>query len=119
VLRDDFAEIHPIQLIAGKDQNEIVRRSPKMDEVAPDCGRRALIPVRPRLRLLRGKNVDKTAAEGIEVIGALDMAVQRRRIELGENEDPVDIRVDAVADRDIDQTIFAGKWNRGLCNAPL
>jgi hypothetical protein len=45
---------------------------------------------------------------------ALDMTVQRSGVELGEDEDPVDVGVDAIADRNIDQTVFAGEWHGGF-----
>jgi hypothetical protein len=34
--------------------------------------------------------------------------VQRRRIELRQHEDPADVGVQAVADRDVDQPVLAG-----------
>src|SRR5690606_10571054 len=49
-----------------------------------------------------------------EVIRRLDMAMERRRIELRQDEDPVDLRIDAVADRDIDEAILARERHRWL-----
>ena len=40
-------------------------------------------------RLLRGQDLDEPAAEGVELVGVGDMAVQADRVELGQDEDPV------------------------------
>jgi hypothetical protein len=57
--------------------------------------------------LFCGQYVNEPAAERIEVISRLDVSMKGRRVELRENEDAIDIRVDAVADRDIDEPVFA------------
>src|SRR5690606_9932748 len=59
------------------------------------------------LRLLGREDVDKAPAKGIKMIRVLNVPVQRGRVELGEDEDAVDARVEAVADRDIHQPVFA------------
>jgi len=40
------------------------------------------------------------------------MAMQRSRIELREKINPIDLRVETVADGDINQAILPGKWDR-------
>ena len=85
-----------------------------MDQVAAHGIGRALVPVGAFLGLLGRQDVDEAAAERIEVIGALDVPVQRRGLKLREQEDPVDIGVDAIADRDIDQPVFAGERHGGF-----
>ncbi len=42
------------------------------------------------------------------------MAVQRRRIELGQHGNVIDARIDAVADGYIDQPVFPGNGDGGL-----
>ena len=54
------------------------------------------------------------ASEGVELVRALDMAMERRRVELRQEEYPVDFRVDAVADRDVHEPVFPGEGYRGL-----
>jgi hypothetical protein len=51
------------------------------------------------------------------MVGALHVAMQRRRLKLGEQKDAVDLGINAVGDRDIDEPILPGQWNRGF--APL
>ena len=117
VLVDDFLEIHPVELVARKDEHEVVREVAKMLEIAAHRVGRALIPVLALLRLLGGEDVHEAAAKRIEVKGVLDVPVQRSGVELGQQKDAVDRAVDAVADRDIDEAILAGERHRRL--APL
>jgi hypothetical protein len=71
----------------------------------------ALEPVRIIGRLLGGKNVNETAAEHVELVSLDDVLVEGCRVELGQDKDAVDVRVEAVADRDIDDPILASQWN--------
>jgi hypothetical protein len=41
-----------------------------------------------------------------------DVAVERRRVELREHEDPPDVCVEAFTDGDVDETVLAADWNR-------
>src|SRR5688572_30774763 len=50
----------------------------------------------------------------IELIGLVNVAMQRNRIELCKHGDVIDLGIDAIADRNIDQTILAGNWDRWL-----
>ena len=109
MLLDDRLEIHPVELVTREDQDEVVRGAAEMDEVAADGIGGALVPVGAGLGLLGREDVHEPAAEGVEVEGALDMPVQRRRVELRQDEDPVDAGVDAVADRDVDEPVLAGE----------
>ena len=114
MLGDDLAEIHPVKLVPGQDQHVVVRVGAEMDEIAADGIGRALVPVGVLFGLLRRHDIDKSLAEGIEVVGALHMAVQGGRVELRQQEDAVDPRIQAIADRDIDQPVFAGQGHRRL-----
>ena len=42
------------------------------------------------------------------------MSVERGRIELRKDIDPLDLRINAVADGDVDQAILAGERNGGF-----
>src|SRR6185503_21377830 len=53
-------------------------------------------------------------AEQIHPVGLSDVPVERRGVELGQNEDSADVGVQAVADRNVDQAIFAGDRHGGL-----
>jgi hypothetical protein len=56
----------------------------------------------------------EAAGENIELVGAVDVTMQGGREELGEDEDAGDAGVDAVADGDINKTVFAGEGHSRL-----
>jgi hypothetical protein len=114
VLLDDLPEIHPVELVAGEDEDQVVGIFPEMDQVAAHGVGRSLVPVEALLGLLGREDVHEAAAERVKLVGALNVPVQRGRVELRQQEDPVDVGVDAVADRDIDEPVFAGEGHRGL-----
>ena len=59
----------------------------------------------------------KPTPEHIELVGVGDMAVQTDAHELRENVNPIQAAVDAVADRDIDETIFPRDGNCGFARS--
>jgi hypothetical protein len=73
-----------------------------------------LIPVRVVRRLFGRQDLDKPAAEEVHAVRLRDVAVQRRRVELREHEDAPDVGVQAVADRNVDQAVFAADRDRRL-----
>ena len=60
------------------------------------------------------QDIYKSAAEYAEVIRVLDVFVQRSRVELRQNEDPVDSGVDAVRDGDMNDAILTAERHRGF-----
>jgi len=67
--------------------------------------------------LLRGENLDKTLAEAgadVAVVRLGEVAVERRGVELREAVHLVNIRVDAVRDRDVDEAVVRAEGDRGL-----
>ena len=85
-----------------------------MEQVTPNSVRGSLIPIQTHFGLLGRQNINKTATKWIEVISRLNVSMKRSSIELGQNENPIDVRIDAVADGDIDETIFASEGNSGF-----
>ena len=114
MLVDDLAEIHPVELVAREDEHVVMRESAKMDQIAPHGVGRPLIPIQALLRLLGREDVDKAAAEGVEGVGRLDVPVQGGGVELRQEENPVDLRIEAVADRNIHQPVFSGEGHGRL-----
>src|SRR3954467_14141496 len=96
-------DVHQVELIAREDEDlrRIEFEQPE-EGLAHGVGR-PLIPVAPFERLLGRQDVDETVAEGAEAVGLRDVAVQAGAVELGDDEDAVDPRVQAIADRDVDQ----------------
>ena len=76
------------------------------DRLADGIGR-PLKPVGVIRRLFGGEDLDEPVAEEIHPVGLGDVAVERRRIELRQHEDPPDVGVHAVADGDVDQAVLA------------
>ena len=75
---------------------------------------RALVPARVLRRLLSGKNLNEAISKTVKLVAARDVAVQRLAVKLGQNVDLAKTAVKAIADRDIDQTIFTAQWHRRL-----
>ena len=115
---DDLAKIHPVELVAGKDQDQVVGKGAEVDEVAAHRVRRPLVPVQAAFGLLRRQDVHKPAAEGIEIVGVLEMPVERGGVELGQQEDPVDVGIDAIADRDVHEPVFPRERDPRACSVP-
>ena len=64
--------------------------------------------------LLRGQDLDESGREIVEPVALLDVPVERPAVELGEQEDPAELGVEAVADGDVDQAVLARERHRGL-----
>jgi len=106
--------IHGVQMIAGQDQYIRCAGSANLEKLLAHGVGGALIPVGAARRLLCRQDLHISVMEIVEVIGLGDVAMQGDRVELGENRDLVDARIDAVADGYVNQTIFAGDWHRGF-----
>ncbi len=111
---DEIGVIHPVKMIAGENQVVVGVVAQEMTRRLSNSVRGSLIPVRIVRRLFRGKNLDKPRAEQVHPIGLRDMPIQRGRVELGEDENPTNVGMKAVADRDVDQPVFAADRNRRL-----
>src|SRR5262245_5941904 len=75
---------------------------------------RPLEPVRIVRRLLGRKNLDKTLREPVEPVRHRDVAVERGGIELRQDVDAPDVRVETVADGDVDEPVLAADGHRRL-----
>jgi hypothetical protein len=82
-----------------------------MLKIATDRVRSSLVPIGVFLGLFGRENIHEAAPKRIEIVGALGVPVKRGGVELREQEDPIDVGVDAVTDRDIDQTVLARERN--------
>jgi hypothetical protein len=75
---------------------------------------RALEPVRVLGRLLGREDLDEPLREDVQPVGGGDVAVERRRVELRQDEDAADLGVEARADRDVDQAVLRPDGDGGL-----
>jgi hypothetical protein len=75
MLGDEVAEIHAIELVAGKDEHQIMGVGGEVLEIASHRIGRALIPVSAVVRLLGGQNLHEPAAKRIKLKAGVDVAV--------------------------------------------
>ena len=99
--------VHAVELIARQDQDVARRRAPHVPQALADGVGGALEPVAAFLGLLGGQHADERRREHVELVGHRDVLVQALRVELRQHEDLAQARVQAVADRDVDQPVLA------------
>ena len=87
MVADDISEIHAVELVTGKNKEEVVFAGTKMKKVLTHCISSTLVPVATCLCLFSGKNIYESTTEAIKFVGCLYMVVQRRSIKLGEQVD--------------------------------
>ena len=104
---DHLVEVHPVEMVAGEDQVVVGVEPDEVRHGPPHGVGRALEPVGVLGRLLGRDDVDERLREVVEPVGLADVPVERRRIELRQHEDPADAGVQAVADGDVDEPVFA------------
>ena len=111
---DQLAEVHAIQVVAGEDQVVLGVVAREMSRALADRVGCALEPLRAIRRLLRGQHLDEAARKHVEPVGLGDVTVERRGIELGEHEDPLQVGVQTIADGHVDQPVLAADRYRRL-----
>src|SRR4029450_6039331 len=67
----------------------------------------ALKPVTAVRGLLGGEDLDEALGELVQPVGQADVTIERRRVELRQDEDSPELGVQATADRNIDETVLA------------
>ena len=110
--------VHAIELVAGKNQLIVVVAARETVEMLAHGVGRSLKPSRALHRLFGGKHFNVSAVERIKAIAVGDVPVQRRGIELRQNEDSLQARVEAVADGNIDQAILSSRVERQVWSGP-
>jgi hypothetical protein len=114
VLLQHGAEIHPVQLVARKDQHMVGLSVQHVAQPLPHRVGRALEPRLAAGRLLRRQDAHVAAVELVEDVGALHVLVQRHAVELRQHVDAPDAAVDAVADGNVHQPVLARQRHRRL-----
>src|SRR6185436_19457175 len=90
------AVIHAIELIAAENQGVVKIDVQEMYQVLPHRVGGALIPRCVGGGLLSREDFDETSRKMIELVRLRDMAMQRRRVELGQKINAFEPGVDAV-----------------------
>ena len=111
---NDFAKVHPVQLVSTQNQHILKVIVQDVDQVLPNGIGRALVPRVARRGLLCCKDVNKTLRKVVELVGVGNMPMQRGRVELSQQINLVEPGVDAVRDGDVHQAILPGQWHGRL-----
>jgi len=110
---NEFLIIHPVEMVAGEDQNQLSFVA-KIAKILPDRVGCPLIPVAAFERLLGGKDGQEILAEIIKAIGVKNMAVEGFAAELSENKNLSQTGMNAIADGKVDEPKPSGNWNSWL-----
>src|SRR5438045_3081238 len=105
VLRDQVAQVHAIQLVPTQDQHVIELIVHEVDEVFANGIRGSLIPGRVGEGLFSGKDFDETAREMVEFVRLRNVPMERSGVELSQEKDALEPRVQAGGNRNIDDQI--------------
>ena len=109
VLFHDLLEIHPVQLVAAQNQEIIEIVVEEVDQVFADGIGRAFIPGRGGGGLLRRHDFHEAGGKLVEFVRPRNVAVERGGIELGQDVDAAEPRINAVGNRDVHNPVFAGQ----------
>jgi hypothetical protein len=111
---DNLRVVHAVEVIAREDHVVVGFVARNVARRLTDGVSRALEPVGVVRRLFGRQDFDEALAEQIHPVGLPDMPVERRGVELRQDEDAPDIGVQAIADRDVDEAVLAGDRDRRL-----
>jgi hypothetical protein len=111
---DELGEVHAVDVVAGENQVVVGIDFTEVAGGLSDGVGRALEPVFALRRLLRGQHFDEPLREQIHPVGLRDVPVERGRVELGQDVDPFEPRMQAVAERYVDQPVLAADRNGRL-----
>ena len=108
--------VHLVDVIAGQDQNRVAGRLLDDVEVLQDrvCG--PSVPLRHPASGDVGLQHPNAAVVAVQVPrpAHADVVVERTRVVLGQDDDVVNVRVDAVGQGEVDDAVLAAKRHRRL-----
>ena len=107
-------QVHLVKLVAREDHDVLDARVGEVLEGFAHGVSRALEPVAEFHGLLCRGDLHEALGKVIEFVRAEDVAVKRRGIELGQDQDAVQAGIKAVADGDVDQAVLSGNRHRGF-----
>ena len=108
--------VHLVDVVPREDEDDVSRVVLQDVDVGTDGIRGAPIPLGDlAARDIRLEQLD-AASVSIQVPwpAESDVIVERPRVVLGQDDDVVDVRVDAVGQREIDDPVLAAEWDRRL-----
>lgn len=110
-----FAVIHAVKLVTAKDEDVIAVFIVKVTKVFPNSIGGTFEPSGLAFhRLLGSKQFDKTTTEIVETVGLADVLVKRDAEKLSNDVDSIDTAVEAVADGDVNKSVFRSQRHSRL-----
>ena len=115
VIGDHGPVIHLVDVVAGENKGQVGLALAQVTQILVDGIGGAVIPVLGGAGLV-GLEQAHAAAQAVQVPGLADanVLVERMGTVLGQDGHVVDVRIDAVGKREINDTVFAGERHRGL-----
>src|SRR6185503_4274147 len=110
----ELAVVHPVKMITREHQDRIAFVIIQMVQALPYSVGGTLKPVGPFRCDLGGENLNEPVCESTEAICSSDVTIERSRVVLSQYEDSMNIGVDAVGNRDVDQAVLAAKRYGGF-----
>ena len=109
--------IHLVNVVARKHENGVARRLLDDVEVLQNGVRGASVPLRDAAAGDVRLEHPNAAVVAVEIPGPAhpDVVVERARVVLGQDDDVVDVRVDAVGEAEVDDAVLAPERHGRLC----
>ncbi len=104
---EHLAVVHLVQLVARQDQHLAAAMAVEVARALAHGVGGALEPLGAVLGLLGREHRDEGRAEHVELVRHRQVLVEALGVVLRQHEDAPQVRVDAVADRDVDQPVLA------------
>src|SRR6185369_7478736 len=108
---EKVAIVHSIKMIAGKNQQRVDAPVSDVRQHLSHGVSSSLKPLRALGRLLGCDDLDEAVRELREAIGLRDVTIERCGVVLRQDERAQDVGVDAVRERDVDETILTAERN--------
>src|SRR5262245_22062747 len=99
-------KVHSVKLIASENQLVVIIAAGEAVQMLTNGIGGSLKPVWISYRLLRRQHLDKALEKRVESVAVSNMLIERRGVELCHHEDLLKARVEAIADRNIDQPVL-------------
>ena len=114
MLLEHLPEVHPVKLVTAENEEVFVRLLQEITQILAHgvCG--PLIPVIVAGSLLGGEDVNKVITEVIELVTTRDVPVERLTVKLGQHIHFAQSRVDAIADRYVNNPVLSREGHRRL-----
>ena len=111
-------EVHAIQLVAGKNKYRLFVLQRNVNEILTHGVGGSAVPIVIGSGLFRRQHFHKTARKVVEAVGLSDVPMEGFGVELRQEINLIVSGVQAVADGNIHQTVFAAQRYGGFATHP-